>query len=129
MRYRKMHAIVLVIFSFLMVLPAESDDFVCYRSPDKTQPTLKEAVKQEILLRLGLHEEPSNPNATEIDTADEEYDFLKENQKLSEVHTPCANLDFKETIQFDPTVVERRRPLANIANGDDCPSKLKFKRK
>ena len=107
-------------------------EFTCNRDPSSNRAEVLNAVKQEILLRLGLHEEPENPeNLTDILLNDseflKEYELVKENQDLTEERVPCANLDFlsKDTLPFTPKgEVEKKRPLANTAPGDDCPSKI-----
>ncbi len=118
---------IVVVILFLHAFPADASG-TCLRDPSVNRATVLDAVKQEILLRLGLLEDPKNPkNVSEI-FADpqflKEYDLMKANQKLSEVHTPCANLDFltRETLRYTPKEVQRRRPLRNIATGDDCAS-------
>lgn len=85
-----------------------------------------EAVKQEILLRLGLDEEPSNPSNTINDPGFlEELEVVQRAQDLNYVNKPCATLDFrtKELLLFHPLdPVEKRMPLNNTAFGDDCAS-------
>ena len=120
-----------VALAILFLLRDASSSDTCYRDPTLSRASRLEAVKDEILLRLGLREEPRNPeNASAIANDPDflrEYYLLKKNQELSESHTPCANLDFltKETLQFHPQEVERRRPIPRIAHGDDCASKFR----
>lgn len=100
----------------------------CYRSPELGKTRRLVGVKQEILLRLGLEEEPTITPSDLPNTTDpaflEEYEVVKKAQDLNYVHKPCANLDFntKEMLLFHPTTVERVRPLTHSAFGDSCAS-------
>ena len=111
---------------FFSVHPATT---TCNRNPGLGRVRRLEALKQEILMRLGLDEEPSNPSASDVNITDPQFqELLKRVQQVQDltVRKPCANLDFrtKEVLLFHPTEpVKKTRPLANTALGDECTSK------
>lgn len=110
---------------FLKPSPAYAD--ICHRDSNSalSKARMLEGIKQEILLRLGLEEEPANPpnstNDTDIDFL-KKYSAVKKAQELNHEHKPCASLDFhtKEIEVFQPTDVDRKKPAPRSAAGDGC---------
>lgn len=99
---------------------------ICSRDAGLSRVRRLEAVKQEILLRLGLNEEPLNPsNTTEDPEFLEKYNGVKHSQDLIDVRKPCAKLDFrtKEVLVYNPVELEKYKPVPKTASGDDCASK------
>lgn len=104
----------------------------CYRDDGLTRGRRLEAVKQEILLRLGLDAEPSNPsNTTNITNPGflEELKMVQKAQDLNYVHKPCASLDFrtKEILLFHPSDLKKNTPKTRTAFGDECASECWYK--
>lgn len=117
----------LIISFILLLLPgyyATNDDTCSFAELQSSRARLQ-AVKNDILLRLGLKEEPRNPASEEIPDFLEDYEAVKEAVKLNQKHIPCARLDIgtKERRAFSPTAVQRIRPLPRTAEGDECASK------
>lgn len=99
----------------------------CQRDSRLGKMRLKQAIRQDILQRLGFEEEPTNPfNASDIpEEFLKEYEAVKEAQELNREHTPCAILDFntREVMPVSPKEVKKLRPNLHTAVGDDCVSK------
>lgn len=111
--------------------PSEVSSDTCYRDSSLQKANVMDAVKQEILMRLGLQEEPPNPeNLTAILQNSmeflKEHTLMKKNQELTEKKVPCAKLDIvsKDTLQFLPKgKIVKMPPLSKFASADDCQSK------
>lgn len=126
------------IMHFLRVLAAVGIFFLAAKSPSSLGATtcqrdsnlgkkrLMQAIKQDILLRLGFEEEPPNPsNASDIpEEFLNEYEAVKEAQELDYAHKPCAMLDFntREVMPVSPKEVKQFKPDLRTAVGDDCIS-------
>lgn len=115
--------LVFALHAFLFFHPAGS---TCNRDPGLGRQRMLEAVKQEILLRLGLDEEPSNPSEDPSELEDPEFleGFELSRQGLSGDGVPCASLDFRdrEFLHYNPTELIRSRPTGPTAFGDECTS-------
>lgn len=101
--------------------PEDSEPY-CSRTsdPNLSQKLRVEAIKHEILLRLGLDEAPPNPDprSAELPTSDptfvENYRAAKEVQKVhNQNRKPCTKLDTheKKLLAFFPLSVEGYPPI------------------
>lgn len=103
--------------------PRNSDESYCSRTsdPDLSQKLRLEAIKHEILLRLGLDEAPPNPDPNvELPTSDpmfmENYRAAQEVQKAHNANQkPCTKIDTKEKrlLAFFPTDVKGHQPIVH----------------
>ena len=80
-----------------------------------------QAIKQDILLRLGFDEEPKNPSyaaGIPIEFLNE-YEAVQIAQVLNHEHKPCASLDFniEEEKAIYPQEVKKFRPNLRAAVG------------
>ena len=101
------------------------EESYCSRTsdPDLSQRLRLEAIKHEILLRLGLDEAPPNPDpSTELPTADptfmENYRAAQEVQKAHNANQrPCTELDThkKRLLAFFPSSMKGYRPIVHPA--------------
>lgn len=102
-----------------------SDESYCSRTsdPDLSQKLRVEAIKHEILLRLGLDEAPPNPDPNiELPTADptymENYLAAQEVQKAHNANQrPCTKLDTheKKLLAFFPVSMKGYLPVVHPA--------------
>ncbi len=87
-----------------------------------------QSIREEILLKLGLSEEPLNPtNGQASPKLLEEYEAVQKLQELEPKESkPCVNLDFhtQKITPFSPVTLQRLRPLNRTAAGHDCASEF-----
>ena len=94
-------------------------DLQCLRSSDPSleQRLRLEAVKHEILLRLGLNEPPPNPVQTTPDPKTlEEYEAVRKVNELTDDSEPCATLEdsYPEELEvFFPKSVMESYPIVH----------------
>lgn len=113
-------------YSFSLILPKRQAS--CPKDSKLSRQRRHEALKQEIILRLGYDREPDgpNPNFTSSPESLQEYNAIKKVQELTRESKPCLKqLDFstKEIFVDRPTNVTPHMPLPRSILTDDCESK------
>ena len=118
-----------MLLMFLTSVSAQDPTPACYRAPglgSLSRAHRLEGLKLEILQRLGLEQEPTNPpNATNASFL-AEYTLVKNSLSKSDINKrpPCANLDFHtaRVLPYRPVEVRRKKRLTKIPANAECPS-------
>ena len=100
----------------------------CQRDGNLMKRRRVQAIKQDILLRLGLDAEPTNPsNASDIPIEFlKEFEAVQVVQELNHENKPCAIQDFnvQEIKLISPKLVNKFKPnLRGAVGGVNCISK------
>lgn len=120
-----LQAIAVVGLFFLATTPLSSSVKTCQRDRQSGKMQRLQAIKQHLLLRLGLEEEPKNPsNASDIPVEIlKEYKAVQVAQELNRRLKPCAvDLNMQEIKSVYPKEVKKFKPNLHTTVGDDCIS-------
>ncbi len=119
------HSVIPVLL--VLVFKTTADLPACYRDAGLSRQRRLEGTKLEILQRLGLEREPSNPTYEMDPSFLEDYELVQKSWELSDVQKPpCASLDFRtmDILPYHPVAVGKKKRLGKIAHNTECPSKL-----